>query len=898
MKVLKRNNHYELVQFDKITNRISCLCTGLSKVIDPVVVAKTTIESIYNGITTEELDKISAGVAESYKLVYPDYSALAARILVSNLHKSTPDKFSVCTKILNDHLSIMSAAHCRFIEQHADELDSMIIHDNDYMFDYLGFKTLEYSYLNKINERCCGNQGRPILIDYDGREVKPDEVIRFNKKGMPITTRAGRTIILKTKTTRRIVDRPQYMFMRVAVAIYMDSEDCLTRIKECYSALSTHLISHATPTLYNSCTKKQQMLSCFLLGEHDSIEGIMKAISDASLISKCAGGIGVCMSKIRSHGALIHGTNGQSSGIPNQLKIWNDAARCWDQGGRRNGSFAIYLEPWHGDIMKFLEMRLAGGDDNHRARDLFYALWVPDLFVEKAEDDGDWLLFSPDTAPGLCEVYDGMEVCQLCGYCANGAYAKYILGRDDIELEGKTLPPAADQRVCDHQYQWVDAFTQLYESYADEGLSVGCVKAREVLDALCIPQRESGMPYISFKDNANRMTNQKNIGTITASNLCDEIYEWANYKSYACCVLASMNLKKFIVRQGDEYVIDHVALHASTRLAARNLDILIDKNIYPVDECKQNSFDYRPIAVGVQGMADTFMEMGLPFLSAAAEKIDLEVAETIYHAALTESCDRARQYGAYKEFAGSPASRGQLQPDLWMANNDYITRRSSRRGRPPSVFAGINPLSGRYDFDLLKASIREHGLRNSLHVAYMPTVSTSQIMGNNESFEPIPSNFYTKNILAGKYTLTNHRLINDLIKLGLWNEDMKNRIINDNGSVQKIMEIPSHTREIYKTVWEMNQKDIMRRAALRSAFVDQGQSLNINTLNNSNAVLRGVFFTGREYGLKTGSYYIRTQPAFEPLKNNIAASRGPAVDNAPLEMMCRLDDPTCTSCSL
>lgn len=890
MKVLKRDNHLESVRFDKITNRIAHQCAGLSHDIDPSIVAKTTIESIYDGISTEELDKISANVAESYKLKHPDYSILAARILVSNLHKMTPSSFSECMKILKNKLSITSDVHYRFIEQHADELDSMILHDNDYLFDYLGFKTLEYSYLNKVEEMLCWGQGVPRFIDHEGQEVNPAE-IKFNKKNMPTAMRDGRVMVLKPKTIKRVMDRPQYMFMRVAVAIYMDSDDYLARIKECYTALSNMLFTHATPTLYNSCTKKQQMLSCFLLGVHDSIEGIMQAASNASFISKCAGGIGVCMSKIRSHGSLIRGTNGQSSGLPNQLKIWNDCARCWDQGGRRNGSFAIYLEPWHGDIMKFLEMRLAGGADNERARDLFYALWVPDLFVEKVENDEDWLLFSPDTAPGLCEVYDGMEVCQKCNYCANGAYAKYILGRDDVKLEGKTQRPTPEQADCNHQFQWVKAFSQLYEDYASEGLSIGRIKAREIMEAICASQRECGMPYISFKDHANRMTNQKNIGTILASNLCNEIYEWASPESYACCVLASMNLKKFIVKRGEKYDVDHEKLHPAVRLAVRNLDILIDKNMYPVKECEQNSFDYRPIAVGIQGYADTLIEMNLPFICAEAEKIDMEIAETIYHAALTESCARAKQYGAYKEFEGSPASRGQLQPDLWMMNNKYIDDIMTAKGRR-CEFVDVNPLSGRYDFDALKADIKRYKLRNSLHVANMPTVSTSQIAGNNESFEPIPSNFYTKNILAGKFTMTSRTLINKLIDMNLWGENMKNRIINANGSIQGITEIPKEIRDIYKTVWEISQKDLMRRAALRSAFIDQSQSLNINTPNNSNAVFRGVFFAGWEFGLKTGSYYIRTRPAAQALKNNIAASRPATVP------ICKLDDPTCTSCTL
>lgn len=823
MFVIKRGSRgKEPVKLDKITDRIKFLCKGLSSKVDPLAITIQTVQNIHDGITTEELDLISAKIAEQMKTNHPDYGILAGRILVSNLHKTTPKSFSQCMRDIGDALQIKSESHYKFIEDNAAALDNMIIHENDYNVDYFGFKTLEQGYLNKIGEH--------------------------------------------------VHDRPQYVFMRVAIAIYKDYSTeksvVLENIKVCYKALSQMYFTHATPSLFNACTRNQQMNSCFLLGTDDSIEGIMKNLSHASFISKWAGGIGIHMSNIRCEGATIHGTCGRSSGLPKQLKMYNAAALCWDQGGKRKGAFAIYLELWHGDILKVLEMKLQNGSDEERARDLFYAVWVSDLFMKRMREDKPWSLFSEDSAPGLSEAYDGMPVCTVCNHSD--------AGRDWTEIVGGVTKPADSKlRVgtirCPNgecKFKRTDVFTQLYEKYEREGRAIRQVRARTIVDAICAVQRESGTPYVCFKDHVNRRSNQSNIGTVKSSNLCAEIMEWSSARSYACCTLASINLRKFLVRDDSATAtngleIDHDKLHDMVRLITRNLDIIIDVNKYPVNECEENSVKYRPIGIGVQGLADVFCEMRVPFLSNIAKTVDLEIAETIYHAAVTESIERSKQLGPYSKFAGSPASQGKFQFDLWKENLEYI-------GNPVAMPV---PISGRYAWDDLRSDMVKHGMRNSLLVAYMPTVSTSQILGNNESFEPYPGNIYTKTTLSGKFTITNNTMLRHLIDLGLWNDTVKAKVVNNNGSIQDIEEIPKEIREIYKTVWEMPQKEIMRRCALRSAFVDQSLSLNIHVRDNSNAVLRSIFETGYDLGLKTGSYYIRTPPASKALKNNIAETK-------------------------
>ena len=857
MRVLKRGARgYEDVKFDKITDRIRNLCTGLH--VDPVKIALQTIRNIYDGITTEELDIISAKIAEGFKLLHPDYSILAAKILVSNLHKTTPRRFSDCMEIVAQNTELISQPHLGFICANANALDNMIIDSNDYLFDYLGFKTYEHGYLIKIPTDVLGADGKPIYVDHDG-EVRTN----VSAGKYPYAIVNDRKLPLIKKTTDRVVDRPQYMFMRVAVALNMHRENALEHIKITYKVMSQLYYTHATPTLFNACMHVQQLNSCFLQGTDDSIEGIQHTKTNAALISKRAGGIGIHMSNIRSKGSRIGGTNGKSSGLPKQLKIYNEEACCWDQGGKRRGAFAIYLEPWHGDVFEFLRLKLNQGAETERARDLFYALWIPDLFIKRAEADLDWSLFSEHTAPGLSSVYDGMEICKHCGHCENADFKKHA---NILEPLIRSKLNTTSVQPCDHVYMECDVFTWLYTLYEDEGRAVKVIKARDLFDPICDSQRESGTPYVMLKDNVNRQTNQKNIGTIKSSNLCAEIMEWSSADSYACCTLASINLKKFLtlVDNNDNdnkykrYKFDFEKLHEIVRLITRNLDTVIDVNDYPVPECIENSHGYRPIGIGIQGLADVFAIMRIPYSSAEAHKLDLAIAETIYHAALTESNALAVSRGKHVGFDGSPAARGILQFDMFLANQLRL---------------GLDTkLAHMYEWEPLRDSIEENGLRNSLLIALMPTVSTSQGMGNNESFEPFPANIYTKTTLAGKFTLTNNHMIRHLIELGLWTDAIKNKIIAADGSVQGIEEIPRNVRDIYKTVWEEKQSDLMKRAALRGAYVDQSQSLNIHLNDNSNGVLRGVIMTGAKLGLKTVSYYIRTRPASKAVKTNITES--------------------------
>lgn len=852
MHVQKRGSRgFEPVKFDKITERVAKLCGDLDRDIDPTRVSHATIKNLYDGITTENLDKISANIAESYKLSHPDYSKLAARILISNLHKTTPNEFSICMDAVADTMCIRGSKQLKFIEDNAAALNAMIITQNDYNFDYFGYKTMENSYLIKIVETVAGPDGAPIFVDSNGK-MPVYKMINDRPVAEEVT--------LHPKTTDRIMDRPQYMFMRVAIAIYMD-KGTLADIAQCYTALSEMYFTHATPTLFNACGKVQQLNSCFLMGTNDSIEGIMKNLSDTSFISKWAGGIGIHMHNIRCQNSRIAGTNGKSSGLPKQLKIYNEAARCWDQGGKRLGAFSIYLEPWHGDIMKFLELKLNSGAETERARDLFYALWVNDLFVKRVIENGSWSLFSEDSAPGLSDVYDGMMVCTKCDCAESSATAQ-----------------------CIHDFKPKNVFEELYTRYEKEGRAVKVVKARAVMDAINHMQRESGTPYICFKDHVNRMSGQSNIGTIKSSNLCAEIVEWSSAESYACCTLASINLKKFII-VSERPSMDYAKLHEVVRLIARNLDMVIDVNAYPIRECETNSANYRPIGIGIQALADVFAIARIPFLSAEAATMDLCIMETIYHAALVESCARARTHGAHTAFEGSPASQGRLHFDMWLENQRLIG----------GELSNVNLFSGLYDWDALKTEIKQYGLRNSLHVALMPTVSTSQIMGNNESFEPFASNIYTKTTIAGKFTVANNAMIRHLIELGIWTEDLKNRVVNNDGSVAGISEIPMDIQRVYQTVWDMKQSDLMKRAALRGAFVDQAQSLNIHVRNNSDETLRSIFTSGWKLGLKTGSYYIRTRPGTNALKNNIATVKAAQTKTAEAPV-CYMDE-GCVHCS-
>lgn len=884
-RVLKRLNKergrvYETVKFDKVTLRIERLAKegGYGQTINPVFLAQQTITLLYDGISTEELDIIAARVAESQKMVHPNYFLLAGRILVSNLHKTTPESFSQCTNEQHAELGIIDARVLRFVRDNAAALDAMIDHKADYLFDYIAFMTLEKQYLHNINVPAVGKDG-PVFIDFDGN----------------VTDRGHAHA--RQKYDRKVHDRPQYMFMRVAIEIGLadsalaetDLAHTLATIATYYKRLSQQLFIFATPTNFNSCTINPQLNSCFLLNTADSIEEIMRTATNSAKISKRAGGIGIAYHKIRCSGSRIIGTNGESGGIVPQLKIFNENARCWNQGGgKRPGAFAIYLEPWHGDILAFLRLKLTQGADTERARDLFYALWIPDLFMLRARAEktapGTLLsLFSDDTAPGLSEVYDGMMVCSRTGHCQNAdvaaLVARGVLTASDLDCEqildvGEwTGPPQAPRN-----YRRVNVFTRLYERYEREGRAVRKVKPSVVVDAICAEQRDTGVPYVCFKDHVNRQSNQSNLGTIQSSNLCSEIMEWHSKDEYACCSLASVNLKKFITTDGaNKYTYDHKSLHDNVRLIVRGLDNIISVNKYPVEECKRNAHGYRPIGIGVQGLADVFMMLRLPFLSAEAAALDVEIFETIYHAALTETCALAQTRGCYSGFETSPASRGVIRPDLWVENQTLlqtigvgILGRFSQYIRD-GVFVG----TGRYNWSQMRTCVKS-GMRNSLLVALMPTVSTSALLGNNESFEPLPSNIYTVNKMSGKYTVSCSYMVNHLIELGIWSDKIKNKIIDNSGSLTGIVEIPSYIQEIYKPVWEMRQTEIMARAALRHPFVDQGQSLNIHLNLNADAFLRGVLWTGWELGNCTGSYYIRTRPATDPLRNNIAEENTPA----------------------
>lgn len=872
-RVLKRNGRgYEPVQFDKITNRLRRLCNGLNSV-NVTRVAQETISSLTDNIRTEEIDAISARAAESLKYECPEYSVLASRILMSNLHKKTPASFAACMRQVQLATHMFSDRHYAFMVENGPALDAMIDHTADYNYDYLAYRTLEYSYLKKVPEYKLGPDGKALFRDVYGNEYTFAEVTTLPHSGYMVGSEPVNPI-----TVDIVCDRPQYMYMRVAIAINIDAPNPLARIAKCYKSMSEKLYTHATPTLFNSCENQQQLNSCFLLGTRDSIRGIMKTVTDAAIISKSAGGIGIWQHPIRPNGQLIRGTRGKSGGLRKQLKIYDADACCWDQGGKRLGAFAIYVEPWHGDIVAFLRLKLPNGNEVDRARNLFYALWVPDLFVKRAKLGQKWSLFSEDTAPGLSDVYDGMNVCKKCGRCENHTYSKYIVTpawneaaplTDEeftrrvnvaVAAHARDAPIAAvGDTNCAHEYTGRNVFTELYEHYDQLGLATDRIDAREVLELVCTSQRETGTPYVCFKDHVNRMSNQMNIGTIKSSNLCAEIMEYSSADSYANCTLASINLPKFINYTDGIPEVDHERLHATVEEVVTSLDMIVDNTTFPVPECAINAAAYRPVAVGIQGTADLFAIMRVPFASEAASVIDLQIAETIHHAAITASVARARELGAYSAFAGSPASKGQLHPDLWMMCQTYSGGR----------YAGVDPRSSRYNWDELREQVRG-GLRNSLTGANMPTVSTTQILGNNESFEPFPSNYYTKTTLAGKFTMVNTHMIEHLMSLGLWTQEIRLKVKNNNGSVQNISEIPEDVRELYKTIWEIPQNILMRRAAVRGAFVDQAQSLNIYLRVNSNDNLRGVFFLAHELGLKTGSYYIRTKPAATAMKTTIA----------------------------
>jgi len=790
MFVIKRNGTKETVKFDKITARIEKLCYGLNALVDPIDVAKKVIEGLFDGVTTSELDNLAAETAASLTTKHPDYALLASRIAVSNLHKNTTKSFSGTMRKLHEYVdpnvdkpaSLIADDVMEIIDAHANVLDSTIIYDRDFGFDYFGFKTLEKSYLLKL----------------DGD----------------------------------IAERPQHMFMRVAVGIHKSDIDSVIAT---YNLISERWFTHATPTLFNAGTPKPQMSSCFLLTmKDDSIDGIYDTLKQTAKISQSAGGIGLSIHNVRATGSYISGTNGTSNGIVPMLRVFNDTARYVDQGGgKRKGAFAIYLEPWHADVFEFLDLRKNHGIEEMRARDLFLALWICDLFMKRVEANEDWSLFCPHEAPGLHEC-------------------------------------------------WGEKFENLYTKYEQEGRARKVVKAQELWFAILDAQVETGTPYLLYKDAANGKSNQQNLGTIKSSNLCTEILEYTSADEIAVCNLASLALPRYIING----VFDHQKLYEVTYQVTLNLNKIIDNNYYPVEEARNSNLRHRPVGLGVQGLADAFILLRLPFESEEAQQLNKEIFETIYFAAMTASKDLAIKEGAYETFKGSPLSEGKFQFDLW----------------------GVKPASNRWDWENLRLDVMNHGVRNSLLVAPMPTASTSQILGNNECFEPYTSNIYTRRVLSGEFVVVNKHLLKDLINLGLWNNEMKNRIITANGSIQNIPEIPADLKALYKTVWEIKMRTIIDMAADRGAYICQSQSLNLFINSPNSSKLTSMHFYAWKKGLKTGMYYLRTQAASQAVKFTVENQAGknlePVIpnqvvaidDEIPAGPVCSMEE-GCVSCS-
>ncbi len=750
MFVVKRDGKKEPVMFDKITARVRKLCYGLNGLVDPVKVTMRVIEGLYDGVTTSELDNLAAEIAATMTTTHPDYAKLAARISISNLHKNTKKSFSETMKDLYEYVNprtgkeapLISDEVFEVISKNAETLDSTIIYNRDFGYDYFGFKTLERSYLLKIN----GN----------------------------------------------IAERPQHMLMRVAVGIHLNDMDAAV---ETYELMSKKYFTHATPTLFNSGTPKPQMSSCFLLAmREDSIDGIYDTLKQTAKISQSAGGIGLSIHNVRATGSYIAGTNGTSNGIVPMLRVFNDTARYVDQGGgKRKGSFASYVEPWHADIYDFLDLKKNHGKEEMRARDLFYAMWIPDLFMKRVEADAEWTLMCPNECTGLFDSHS-------------------------------------------------EEFEALYTKYEAEGKGRKTIKARELWEKILESQIETGTPYMLYKDAANRKSNQKNLGTIRSSNLCTEILEYTSPDEIAVCNLASIALPMFI-KNG---AFDHKELFKVTKRVTKNLNRVIDRNYYPVKEAENSNMRHRPVGLGVQGLADAFIMLRLPFTSDEAKKLNQEIFETLYYAAVTASMELAKEEGTYSTYKGSPISKGEFQHNLWGIKDEE--------------------LSGRWDWAKLRKDVKAHGVRNSLLVAPMPTASTSQILGNNECFEPYTSNIYTRRVLSGEFIVVNKHLLEDLVSLGLWNENMKQELMRANGSIQHIDIIPEDIKELYKTVWELSMKDIIDMSRHRGYFIDQSQSLNLFMENANYSKLTSMHFYAWKSGLKTGMYYLRTKAAVDAIK--------------------------------
>jgi len=787
MRVKKRDGTMQHVAFDKILNRVKNLgkMANISSINYASLIIKV-IDQLYNGISTTKIDELTAEQCAALSTLNPDYITLASYITTSNNHKNTDDSFySAMTKLYENkngqyiHSPLISHDVMKIVTEYKEVFESMIHYKRDFLIEYFGFKTLEYSYLLKIGGK--------------------------------------------------VVERPQHMWLRVAIGIHGDD---LKRVKETYDLMSQKYFTHATPTLFNAGTLRPQLSSCYLIAmENDSLGGIYNTLTDCAHISKWAGGIGLHIHNIRAKGSLIRGTNGASTGIVPMLRVFNSTARYVDQGGRRNGSFAIYLEPWHADICDFLELKKNHGDEELKARDLFYALWIPDLFMKKVKANEDWCLFCPDECPGLSDVY----------------------GND---------------------------FDSLYTHYESEKREKSKMKARDLWFKILDSQMETGTPYLLYKDACNKKSNQKNVGTIKSSNLCSEIVQYSDKDETAVCNLASVALNKFVNTRmnipDDSSVNDSVnnnntitektipyydfeSLHAVVKIVTYNLNRIIDVNYYPTEKTRTSNLRHRPIGIGVQGLADAFILMDYAFSSPEAKELNKHIFETMYHAALEASVELAKMHGPYDSFNGSPASEGILQFDMWDAH----------------------PGNARYDWIAMKASIIEHGLRNSLLLAPMPTASTSQILGNNEAFEPITSNIYTRRTMAGEFIVINKYLMRELIDAGLWNEHLKNNIIANRGSIQHLTNLSEHMRNKYKTVWEIPMKDVIDMSADRAAFICQSQSLNLWMEDPSYGPLTSMHFYAWSKGLKTGLYYLRRKPkhqaqqfTIEPTTQNYSAEQG------------------------
>jgi ribonucleoside-diphosphate reductase alpha chain len=786
MYVVKRDGRKESVKFDKITARIVKMCYGLDPLVSPEAVAMKVIEGLFDGVSTTELDNLAAEVAAAKTIDHPDYALLASRIAVSNLHKETKKTFSEVMHDMyhyvdnktNEAASLLADDVYQIIMDNKEVLDSSIIYDRDFRYDYFGFKTLTRSYLMRL----------------------------YGK----------------------IVERPQQMLMRVAIGIHKD--DIQSAIKT-YNLMSEGWFTHATPTLFNSGTPKPQMSSCFLLTmKEDSISGIYDTLKSCAQISQSAGGIGLSIHDIRATGSYIKGTNGASNGIVPMLRVFNDTARYVDQGGgKRKGSFAIYIEPWHADVFDFLDLKKNHGKEEQRARDLFYALWIPDLFMKRVKENGEWTLMCPHECPGLSDTHSA-------------------------------------------------EFEALYTKYEQEGRGRKTIKAQDLWFKILESQIETGTPYMLYKDAANSKSNQQNLGTIKSSNLCTEIIEYTAPDEVAVCNLASLALPKFVTEEG---TFDHDKLFEVTYQATLNLNRIIDNNFYPVEEARNSNMRHRPIGLGVQGLADAFIMLGFPFESEEARALNREVFETIYFASMTASKDLAKIDGPYQTIKGSPVSKGVFQFDMW----------------------GVTP-TNRWEWDLLKDEVKKHGVRNSLLLAPMPTASTAQILGNNECFEPYTSNIYTRRVLSGEFIIVNKHLLKDLVREGLWNKDMRQKIMAANGSIQNIQDIPQRLKDLYKTAWEISQKAIIEQAADRGAYICQSQSLNIFMENANFGKLTSMHFYGWEKGLKTGMYYLRTKAATDAIKFTVDKTvteepkAAQIVEDQQAAIACSLDDPDgCEMCS-